>query len=898
MTRSRHRSRAERIYGALLVVYPAAFRAAHGEEMARLAGELDADRLRRGESAARFWLRLLADLAGTAISARAAAARAAAHRYSDPSAHLDYAGDGDVMDTLLQDIRYAVRTLRARPAVTFVAVLTLALGIGANTAIYSVVNAVLFRPLPYPAADRLAMIFTSTTSSKQGPVDYPTFLDWRDRSRSLEGLAIARPISVNLTGTDAPDRLVGNFVSASFFPLFGAHAALGRLFTDAETTVAGAQPVAVLSYEVWKTRFGGERSVLGRTIVLNAKPMTVIGVAEAKFQAPFGSAEVYLPVPLYNRSGLERGNGSMFAFGRLKPGVTVDAARIEMRALAKQSEQEYPKTNAGVGADLMPLHEQLVGQIKPALVTLLAAVGVVLVIACFNVANLQLARAAARRTEMSVRAALGASRRRLVRQLLTESVMISVVGGALGLVIATLSMKILTAAIPSNVQLFAPLAIDGRVLTFAFVITVATGLLFGLAPAVQSSRTNLHDVLRVRGARGGSLFGRVALRDVFVVAQIALSMVLLVSAGLLARSLISLQHVRPGFDPENVLTMEFRLPPAKYSTPQQISDFMQHALAEMRRVPGVTSVSMVRAVPFSGNFGATPYEVEGRPALRPADAPSTQVNAAADGYFTTMRIPLVAGRDFDSRDARDGTPVVIVNQTLAGKEWPTSSPLGGRVRAVGDSVWRTVVGVVGDVKHGSVADTPEPQIYTAYAQDVSTFSTVAARVSHDALTFGPALRAAIWSVDRDQPVWKIRTIEFLMERNLGQSRFTVKLVAAFAVLALVLAGVGIYGVMSYAVSQRTQEVGIRMALGARGIEVVRMIVGRGIMLALVAVALGVVTALAATRVLSAQLFGVSHSDPLTFGTVAVILASVAAIAAYVPARRAARVDPMVALRHE
>ncbi|MDQ6830579.1 MAG: ABC transporter permease, partial [Gemmatimonadota bacterium] len=582
-----------------------------------------------------------------------------------------------------------------------------------------------------------------------------------------------------------------------------------------------------------------------------------------------------------------------FSVARLKPGVTVESAARDVVGLAKQLETENPSTNTGQSADVVTVRDNLVGGSRTALMTLLAAVGVVLLIACFNVANLQLARAAARRTEISVRAALGASRSRLVRQLLTESVLLSVAGGALGLLLTAVMMKSLVANLPANLYLAAEVGLNMRVLMFAILLTLGTGVLFGMAPAMRSSRADLGGALRDRGGRGAN---RAGMRDGFVVAQIALSTMLLIAAGLLIRSLVSLQQVEPGFDMKNVLTMEFRLPPTKYKTPEQITAFMLRATDEIRRVPGVTSAAMVRAVPLSGNFATGNYTVEGKPEPKMGEAPGAQANAATTGYFATMRIPMLSGRDFAETDTRESMPVVIVNETLARREWPGSSALGHRVRAVGDSVWRTIIGVVGDAKHLSVSDPPRGQIYTPYTQDASLFSTVVVRTARDALTFGPPVRAAIWSVDRDQPVWKIRTIESLAKRSFGQPRFMMMLVAAFAGLALVLAGVGIYGVMSYAVAQRTHEVGIRIALGARGVEVVRLVLRRGMLLTLGAVVLGIVGALAATRLLASQLYGVSHRDPLTFAAVPMVLGAVALVACWLPARRASRVDPVVALR--
>ncbi len=879
----------ERVFGALLRLYPTALRAEHGEEMRQHVRDLAGDPRFAGRPL-RLWRHLIGDLIATAVPARFHAAIDALHQLNERTEHPD---SGEQMDMLLHDVRYAFRTLRKRPAITLIAVATLALGIGANTAIYSVVNAVLLSPLPFPDPDRLVMVWGKTAGNPQAAMSYPDYLDMQQRNRSFSDFGIVRPISVNFTGTDAPDRLVGEFSSANVFKILGVHAALGRLFTDVESTLGTEQPVVVLSHAAWSGKFGGDRGILGKTLTLNGRPMTVVGVLAPGYEGIYGSVELFLPIVYYNKSGLQRGAGTMFTFARLKPGVTVESARRDIVSIAKQIETENPSTNSGQSAEVVTLRENLVGGSRTALMTLLAAVGVVLLIACFNVANLQLARAAARRTEISVRAALGASRQRIVRQLLTESVLLSIAGGALGLLLTAVMMKFLVANLPANLYLATEVGLNTRVLLFAVLLTLGTGVLFGMAPAMRSSRADLSGALRDRGGRG---LGRGGMRDGFVVAQIALSTMLLIAAGLLIRSLVSLQQVKPGFDMKNVLTMEFRLPPTKYNTPEQMTAFMLRATEEIRRVPGVTSAAMARGVPLSGNSGSIGYLAEGKPEPKPGDAPGALANATTTGYFATMRIPLLSGRDFAETDTRETMPVVIVNEMLAHREWPGGSALGHRVRAVGDTVWRTIIGVVGDAKHIAIAELQRGQIYTPYTQDPSLFSTVVARVARDPMSFGPPVRAAIWSVDRDQPVWKIRTIESLAQRSLGQPRFMMMLVAAFAGLALVLAGVGIYGVMSYTVAQRTHEVGIRIALGAHAAEVVRLVLRRGMVLTAGAVILGVVGALAATQLLASQLYGVSQRDPLTFVAVPVVLGAVALLACWLPARRASRVDPVEALR--
>jgi putative ABC transport system permease protein len=807
------------------------------------------------------------------------------------------------MDSLLQDLRYAVRTLVERPGFTLVAALTIALGVGGTTAMFGIVDAVLLRSLPYADPDRLAMVWTRTPGVPQAAASWPEFVDWREQNRSFADMAVWRGQSVNLTGGAEPERVIGAFVSDRFFPLLGARPALGRTFTAEETDPATARPVAVIGHGLWQRRFGSDPGILGRTLVLNGQSHTVVGVLGPEFDggnAPsngwFMGCDVFLPISYFpNKKGLARGETEILVLGRLRPDVDLEQARTDMTVVARRLEQAYPDTHAGRGVDVLPLHEQIVGSMKPALLVLLGAVALVLLIACANVANLLLARASRRRRELALRAALGAGRTRLVRQLLTESALLAVLGGALGLLVGHWGLALLVSLAPPGV-LPASVALDGRVMAFALGLTAATGLCFGIVPAIHASRPDLDGVLKEAG-RGGSGSAGHRFRDALVVAEVTLSLVLLVGAGLLLRSAIALQHAELGFRTDHLLTAEFRLPAAKYSEPRMIAAFFRQTLERLRAVPGIESAALVRAVPFSGNGGSTTYQVEGQPEPPKGREPVTQLNIVSPDYFRTMGIPQRKGRDFDEHDTADKPAVAIVNDTMARQLWAGTDPLGKRLR-LREAGWVTVVGVVGDVRHGSPSEPPQPQVYTTHEQDARIFACVVARTKGDPLAMAAPMRAALWSVDKDQPVWKVRAMEELATGSRGTARAMSLLVGAFAAVAMLLAGVGIYGVMAYAVSQRTREIGIRMALGAASSRVLRLVVGRALALTGVAIVLGALGANAVARLLGTLLFGVGPADPLTFVAAALALATVGTLAAYIPARRAARIDPVRALAEE
>jgi len=893
----------EHVFELILRLYPSDFRRQYGDEMRAFV------RARRAEPRyATPWavfglvVHILMDGVAGAVrehfAARAAfsSARGATPGREAPVSHSE--PPEELMATLVHDARYAVRTLRRRPAFTIVSTITLALGIGATSAIFGVIDTMLFRPLRYPAPEQIVVVSMTRGGSLREPPAYPDFLDWRGQSRSFQSMGVTRSQSLNLTGREAPERLSGIFVSASLLALLGAEPLEGRLFSDAETEIGTAAPVAVISEGLWRRRFGADPTIVGSPVTLNGQQFTVIGIVSSTF-AFFNGTEVYLPITYYpNNSGLTRKDHSMFVVGRLRPEVTVASADAEMRAIGARLAEQFPAENAGSGAHVESLHTLLVGDVRAPLYIVMGAVTLLLLIACANVANLQLSHAVARRREMSVRSALGAGRGRLARQLLTESVILSALGGTLGVTVAYGGVALLVAIIPIDLTFFSPIRVDGRVMAFAALVSIVTGIVFGLAPAIHASRTNLNDAL---SSRTGGLSARVRgveMRGVFVVAQLALSIVLLVGAGLLTRTLVKLQQVDLGFDTSNLLTMEFRLPATKYSQPQQISDFLTRAIAEIRSIPGVRNAALVRAVPLSGNSDARAYAVGGGAEPENGQAPILQLNTVSPGYFRTIGLALVAGRDMNERDNADAPPVVVVNETFARRDWPNASAIGQRIRFIDSDRWLTVVGVARDAKHFGPADQPTPQAYIPYMQAPQIFTSVVVRANRDPIALGPLVREAIWRVDRDQPVWKIRTMDSLVASALGSKRVLLALVGVFASVALLLAGVGIFGVMSFAVAQRTHEVGVRMALGASGGEVLRLIVGQGLRLTLVALLIGLAAAAGATRLMASQLFGVAPSDPVTYATVPVVLCAVAALACYLPARRASRLDPLTALRRE
>ena len=812
-------------------------------------------------------------------------------------------GRTNVLADFWNDLRYAVRMQRKNPGFTIVAVIALALGIGANTAIFSVVNTVLLRPLPYKDPERLVMVWEEATKAGY-PQDTPTaanFVDWRDQNQVFEGMAAMTDTSFNLTGSGDPERLEGRRVSTSLFPLLGVEPQIGRVFTAAEDQ-PGSERVVVLSYGLWQRRFGGDAGIVGKTLTLNGAGYTVVGVMPARFQFPTADDEVWVPIAFTQEEATNRGRHYLQVVARIKPGVTLAQAQADMSTIATRLQQQYPESNTDLGAVITPLHEHLVGDIKPALLILLGAVGLVLLIACANVANLLLARAAVRQKEIAVRVALGARRQRLIRQFLTESVFLSTLGGLVGLVIAYAGLLILKAFIPENISQARAISIDYKVLGFTLLVSVATGLIFGLAPAIQSVRFNQIETLKEGGrdaATGGS--GK-RLRGLLVMAEVAISLVLLIGAGLLINSFLRLRNVDPGFNPENLLTMKIVLPDLKYEEKAQRSAFYSELIQRLQSIAGVKSAAVTTNLPLYQQGNSISVTIEGRPEPPPGQELIVVTRMISPGYFDTMSIPLSKGRQLTDQDTDNSPNVVVISETMARRFWPGEDAVGkriaiGRIRSPED--WIQVIGVVKDVRQFELNADPKPQMYLTYRQyGFFDARDLVVKTDVDPASMASTVRKAVWEIDKDQPVSNIRTMETILADSIARQRFSMLLLAIFASVALVLAAVGIYGVMSYSVAQRTHEIGIRMALGAQTSAVLKLAVGYGMKLVVAGIAIGLIAAFALTRVMSTLLFGVTATDLTTFTLISLLLVAVAAIASYIPARRATKVSPIIALRYE
>jgi len=796
---------------------------------------------------------------------------------------------------MLSDVRFALRALRKKPGFTLVAVLTLALGVGANTAIFSVVNGVLLRPLPYPKPDRLVAIWQNDLAHGilKNTVSVPNFLDWKAESDVFDAMATWRNNAVTLGAGTAPVRVRTGAVSADFFEVMGVAPVVGRTFLPDEYRF-GAPPAIVLGYAAWRAHFAADRSVVGRQVRVDGRPVTVVGVMPEGFAFP-RRAEAWEPLA-FDPAGLP-GRGLVFlqVVGRLKPGVALERARAQMTAIADRLRQEYPNDNAGQGVTVLPLREDAVGDVRAALIVLSGAVGFVLLIACGNIANLLLARGVSRQREIAVRAALGAGRARLVRQLLVESLLIAAAGGAAGLLLGLWSFDALVALLPANLPRVSEIRFDGRVLAFTFTLALVSGLLFGLVPAVRASRGDLAGAFRERTAGGG---GR-RLRNGLVVAEMALAMTLLVGAGLLLTSFARLQSVEPGFEPRGVLVASYVLPDGRYGTAAREGAFVEGVLARLAANPAIDSAGATTTLPLQGSSLDLTFVVEGQPEPAPDDYPDADFDSVTPGYFETLHVPLRAGRTFRATDTAEAPPVVIINEALAQRYFPHENPVGRRLRVewTNDPPFREIVGVVGDIHHAELGVAPRPAMYTPATQLSWSFGSFAVRARPGA-DAAAAVRQAIAAVDPELAPGNVAPLDAIVSSSIAQPRFRSLLVGGFAATALLLAIVGLAGVLSYSVSQRTTEIGVRLALGARSGQIVRLVVGEGLALAAAGTVVGAAGALALGGTLTSLLFGVSAFDGRIYLSLAVLLTAVAALACYVPARRAARVDPMAALRAE
>src|SRR6185312_4448232 len=803
------------------------------------------------------------------------------------------------MSILNQDLRYGARMLTKKPLFSIVAVITLALGIGANTAIFSVVNAVLLRALPYHNSDRLVVLSTISPGGDLDGMSAAEREDYLAQMKSLEDGAGFQSQSVNVTGNDRPDRIRGAFVSASFFQFFNLNPIVGRTLAPGEDR-KGAEKLVVVNEKMWRERLGSDTNLSNKKLILNGEPYSVIGVIAESFKQPMDpEVEAWMPLssfPGFPANPAQRDARFMFVMGHLKPGVTLDQAAAEMRSIASQQAQAYPKENAGRGSRVEFFRELMIRDVRPMLWLLFAAVAVILLIACANLANLLLARGLARQREIAVRAALGASRWRLIRQLLTETTLLSLCGGIGGLLLAHWGLYALL-KIPQNFVQVAEAKLETRVLLFAIGVSLITGWLFGLVPALQLARPQLQSFLKEggRGSGEGARWNRV--RGGFVVAQVALSLLLLVNAGLLIRSFDELLKVNVGFKPERLLSLEYRLPRNKYKEPAAQWNFHRQVIEKIKEVPGVESASLVRGLPFSGNGGTTAITLPDREAPPKGQEPEVMYNTAMPNYFATIGIPLLKGRTFGNEDQLNSPAVVIVNQFMAQRYWPNQDPLGKQIKFQDGSLG-TIVGVVGDAKHYWLEESQRSQVYGAYSQDPGIFATAVIRTTVEPMSLAEPVRQAVWKIDSDQPMWKIRTVEFLVNRSVADRKFLLALMGIFASLALVLTVIGLYGVISYLVNQRTQEIGIRMALGAQMGDILRMVLKQGMLLVLLGVGIGLAAAWLMTRLIARLLFQVSATDPVTFVGISVLLVVVALLACYLPARRATKVDPLVALHYE
>ncbi|HEU0180069.1 MAG TPA: ABC transporter permease [Blastocatellia bacterium] len=807
------------------------------------------------------------------------------------------------METFWQDLRFGLRQLLGKPGFTAIAIMSLALGIGANTAIFSLVDAVLLRPLPFHDPDRLVVVWEDAAKigfprNTPAPANYA---DWKAQNQVFEDMAALNYRAYNLTDDGEPEKIDAQAVTANFFPLLGVKPVLGRAFTREEDKPDGNK-AALISYGLWQRRFGGDPALVGKEILLNDRKHTVIGVMPPGFQFLSKETSLWVPMAFSPQELTNRGSHYLTVVARMKPEVKLQQARADIAAITQRINRDHPTPGFELGSVVISLREQLAGDVRPALIVLLVAVGFVLLIACANIANLLLSRGSSRYREIAVRSALGAGRNRIVRQLLTESLLLAVAGGVFGLLFAWLSFSFLKQIIPNAMELNAGVRIDAKVFSFTLLLSLLTGIIFGLAPALQAAKVDLNEALKQGGGRAGMSAGHRRLRSALVVIEVALALILLVGAGLLIRAFLRLRALDIGVKSENVLTLRTTLPRNKYGELPKRDAFYRQTLERVRALPGVVSAGYTTAVPLTWKGGTNGFTIEGREEGPGQDAQSRQIST---GYMETMGVKLRQGRFFDDHDDAQAQPVAIINETMARQFWPDENALDKRFRPYSDDFrdrWVTVVGIVGDIKEMGLEAPAKAEMFFPYQQLPQMFwnapRDLIVRTTGDPVSVAAAARQAVWSVDRNQPVSNIRTMDEILAEEVAQRRIGMTLLAAFAALALALASLGIYGVLSYSVAQRTQEIGIRMALGAGRKEVLRIVLVDGMRLATAGVAIGLGVSFALTRLMTGLLFGVSASDPLTLAGVTLLLITVALVACFIPARRATKVDPMIALRCE
>jgi putative ABC transport system permease protein len=819
------------------------------------------------------------------------------------------------------DLRFGIRWFRKDAPLALLVVLTLAIGIGATTAIFSVVNAVLLRPLPFADADRLVVVW-KTNVSQGYPVYYvsaPDYADFRDQNTVLERMAAFFPQPLNLTGHGDPEQLHGVFVTPSLFSLLGVQAGLGRVFLAQEES-PGHDHVALVSHALWQRRFDSDPTLVGKSITLEGAPYVVVGIMPSRFDYPpffdlHGGVhsrppDVWLPLDLKAGKILgmdisSRGALSFEILGRLRPGVSLPKAQANLDTINARLEQEYPETNKDWGVTVVHLAAQLTGKIREALLLLLAAVAFVLAIGCVNAANLLLARAVARQREIAIRSALGASRRRLLRQLLTESVLLALMGGGLGLALAYGGTRLLIHLSPATIPRLAQSVVDGRVLAFTLLVAVLTGGIFGLAPALQASKPNLTEALKEGSPAAAGGFGRLRLRNLLVVSEVALSFVLLIGAGLMMRSFVRLRAVNPGFDPHQRLSFMVRLSPERYPDRTSRPNFFKEVLHRVEALPGVESAGGIDGLPFGGGVGSYTFNIEGQPEVLPSERPIASYHVVTPGFFRTMGIPVVKGRNFSEQDDRLRPGVAVVNETMARRFFLGQDPIGSRINFMdppAPPVWLQVIGVVGDVHYDALDQTAGADVYASYLQAYPIFPSyymaLVVRTAIAPASLASAVRHEVRAVDKDQPVDAIRTVDDYLSASVSKQRFALVWLSVFAGMAMTLAVLGIYGVISHGVGQRTREIGVRMALGAQPADVLKLILRQSAGLTLVGAGIGLLVSLGLTRAISGLLYGARASDAAVYLAVPTVLVAAATVAAYFPARRATGVAPTVALRHE